>query len=141
MKDDVINILENSDKALDISELEKRLDISDVKDTKELLKCLNELASYIYNIDNNIITSDDIEKLKYIIMSCNILYNRTDMTVLPIEDGFYDLLLEKYKVFDPNFQVGSSVIQFRNFKDNDLDNTRKIIQPVYFLKSVNLLIL
>ena len=67
-------------------------------------------------------------------MSCNILYNRTDMTVLPIEDGFYDLLLEKYKIFDPNFQVGSSVIQFKNFKDNDLDNTKKTIQPVYFLK-------
>ncbi len=43
MKDDIINILENSDKALDISELEKELEINDVKGTKELLKDLGEL--------------------------------------------------------------------------------------------------
>ena len=57
-----------------------------------------------------------------IIMICNVLYNRTDMTVLPIDDGFYDLLLEKYKIYDSNFQVGSAVVEFRNFIENDLDN-------------------
>ena len=55
---------------------------------------LNEIGLNIYNKSN--LNKDEIETLKYLIMSCNILYNRTDMTVLPIEDGFYDLLFEKY---------------------------------------------
>ena len=48
---------------------------------------INDLAINLYNKPE--LNSSEIEQLKYIIMSCNILYNRTDMTVLPIEDGFY----------------------------------------------------
>ena len=97
----------------------------------ENIRYLNERAMILYNNQN--LSSEEIEELKQIIMICNILYNRTDMTVLPIEDGFYDVLLEKYKQYDENFQVGSAIIEFRNFIENDLDNPQKIaIQPIIF---------
>ena len=43
MKDNIINILKNSDKALDVFEIEDALGIKDVEKTKELLKDLHDL--------------------------------------------------------------------------------------------------
>jgi hypothetical protein len=86
---------------------------------------INKISLDIYNKGTRL-DDNEVDTLKKIIMICNVLYNRTDMTVLPVEDGFYDLLLEKYKVYDSNFQVGSAVVEFRNFVENDLDNPRKV---------------
>ena len=107
--------------------------------TSENINNLNQEALNIYNLQDPI-SSTEVETLKKIIMICNVLYNRTDMTVLPIEDGFYDLLLEKYKKYDSNFQVGSAVVDFRNFLENDLDNPTKIAEcPIFFDEFVNIL--
>ena len=101
--------------------------------TSENISKLNNIALEIYNKQE--LSDLEIECLKNIIMSCNILYNRTDMTVLPVEDGFYDLLLEKYKKYDSNFQVGSAIVEFRNFIENDLDNPQHIATcPIIFNK-------
>ncbi|MBR6949443.1 MAG: ribonuclease R [Bacilli bacterium] len=43
MKDNIINILKNSDKALDVFEIEDALGIKDVEKTKDLLKDLHDL--------------------------------------------------------------------------------------------------
>ena len=48
MKDDVINIFKNSEKALELSDLEKALGIDDVKKTEELLKVLKELEDEVF---------------------------------------------------------------------------------------------
>lgn len=94
---------------------------------------LNKIAIDIYNKSE--LSSDEIETLKYLIMSCNILYNRTDMIILPIEDGFYDLLFEKYKTYDANFQVGSAVVDFKQSFVNDQQEPKKVaIQPISFVK-------
>lgn len=99
--------------------------------TSENIKMINDKALELYN--SSTLNCNQIDELKHLIMSCNILYNRTDMTVLPIEDGFYDLLLEKYKKYDSNFQVGSAVVEFRNFVENDIENPQKIaISPIIF---------
>lgn len=101
--------------------------------TIENIKVLNDEALKLYNLQ--ILNSEEVDELKKIIMICNVLYNRTDMTVLPIEDGFYDLLLEKYKTYDENFQVGSAVIDFRNFIENDITNHKQIAKcPISFKK-------
>lgn len=47
MKDNVLNILLNSDKALDFSEIEKSLNINSVEETKELISILNELEEEV----------------------------------------------------------------------------------------------
>lgn len=79
-----------------------------------------------------------IDDLKYLIMICNLLYNRTDMLVLPVEDGVYDLLLEKYKKFDPNFQVGSAVIQFKDKIEKQIieSGNKLTVNPLHFIESV-----
>ena len=103
--------------------------------TVDNIGLLNNTAMSLYNIPN--LNEEQVEQLRKIIMICNVLYNRTDMTVLPIEDGFYDVLLEKYKVYDANFQVGSAVVDFRNFIENDLDNPRKVAtQAISFIKPI-----
>ena len=93
---------------------------------------LNKIAIDIYNKSE--LSSDEIETLKYLIMSCNILYNRTDMIILPIEDGFYDLLFEKYKTYDANFQVGSAVVEFKQSFVNDQSDIKIASQPISFIQ-------
>ena len=78
---------------------------------------LNEFISSVLNKDcddNEIITMDKVLRI------CNILYNRTDLELLPVEDGVYDLLLEKYKTYNPNFQVGSETVDFNIIENNFL---------------------
>lgn len=74
------------------------------------------------------------DALKTLIMICNIIYNRTDMQVMPVEDGIYDMLMEIYKKIDPNFQVGSTVIDFKDQVDKSimLGEIQKKVQPLYF---------
>jgi len=69
---------------------------------------LNDYAMVLYNKTG--LSQDELEDFRNIILICNITYNDTDKELLPIEDGIYDLLLEKYKKYDPNFQVGAEVI-------------------------------
>ena len=103
--------------------------------TSDNIKFINDEALRIYTIP--ILVPQDIDELKKIIMICNILYNRTDMNILPIEDGFYDLLLEKYKNYDPNFQVGSAVVQFANFKEDSIPEQAQVAQcPVVFTEKI-----
>ena len=80
--------------------------------TDSNIKWLNDMAYELYNKPD--LNKEEQSRLKDIIESCNILYDRTDMSILPIEDGFYDILLEKYKTYDEHFQVGSAVVDFNN---------------------------
>lgn len=96
---------------------------------------INVVAMKIYNIADNEMSDENVEELKTIILICNIMYNRTDLTVLPIEDGFYDLLLEKYKRFDPNFQVGSYLSNFGTLNSDVVNMEEKeIICPIEFFE-------
>lgn len=97
---------------------------------------LNLIAYELYNIP--VLDNNQIIILGKIIEICNIFYNRTDLTVLPIEDGFYDLLLEKYKQYNPNFQVGSAIVDFANIKSNDIitESTNKVRNPLVFYETV-----
>ena len=99
-------------------------------------KALNKEALWLYNLKS--LSGADVEELKKIIEICNVFYNRTDISVLPIEDGFYDLLLEKYKQYDPNFQVGSAVINMKTSSESLKQvDTRKVIKPISFFESIN----
>ena len=77
---------------------------------------LNNIAMRLYQLEE--LEPTDVEDLKNLLYICNVLYNDTDCSVLPIEDGIYDLLLEKYKKYDPNYQIGSKVFSFDNSNDN-----------------------
>lgn len=70
-------------------------------------------------LEANPLNELQIEELRDILHIGNIVYNNIpNEDCNPLEDGVYDILLEKYKVYNPNFQVGAEPIQF-NYDNNE----------------------
>lgn len=70
-------------------------------------------------LEANPLNELQIEELGDILHIGNIVYNNIpNEDCNPLEDGVYDILLEKYKVYNPNFQVGAEPIQF-NYDNNE----------------------
>ena len=90
---------------------------------------LNGFAlNFLYKDDP--MNASDVNDLGLLLNICNILYNNTDLDPLPIEDGVYDLLLEKYKRYNPNYQVGAEPIQYTETVGNIVESTMPtIINP------------
>lgn len=90
--------------------------------------CLTQ--DVIFNINNivlNLINKEPLTNLEQDIVNdilhiSNLIYNNTDRSILVLEDGVYDLLLEKYKKYNPNFQVGAEPVQINNFGTSDVIN-------------------
>ena len=99
-----------------IDDILNRLRSGDISVSYECGPILNEFISSVLNKE---CSKGEIECMDKVIRICNILYNRTDIEILPVEDGVYDLLLEKYKTYNPNFQVGSEVIDFNKSITNN----------------------
>lgn len=85
----------------------------------ESVKMINDTTMYLLNSAAVLYT--DIENADLIIRISNILYNNTSLEKLPLEDGVYDLLLEWYKKYNPNFQVGSEIVNYRLPLGNEKD--------------------
>ena len=77
-------------------------DINSIRN--ESMNIVNRVMGYLHNPS---LTSEEIKDIEYILMISNVLYNNTDMDILLLDDGVYDLLLEKFKSVNPNFQVGA----------------------------------
>jgi len=105
--------------------------------TLENINFISNTAIYLFNKSRNHeeFTEEDVNTLKILIMICNLTYNRTDGLILPVEDGVYDILNEKYKSIDPHFQVGSAVVQFQSMAEKQLEQEGKqIIQPFVMIE-------
>ena len=70
-----------------------------------------------------------------IISISQIVYNNTDRSILFLDDGVYDLLLEKYRNYNENFQVGAPVVYFN--QDGEATKKSELIQPMEFLDNSN----
>lgn len=96
--------------------------------TNENVELINNLALQILNsneLDRNLL--DITEKILHI---SNILYNNTDRSILPLEDGVYDLLLEGYKNYVPDYQVGAEPIYFNPTDNGQSKELKKIFRVV-----------
>ena len=94
---------------------------------------INNVAMQIYH--KPLLTPNDVNDLGNIIEIGNITYNNTDKELLPIEDGLYDLLLEKYKLYNPNFQVGAQPINFAPnspiaISNHQMQNVVEFLDPI-----------
>lgn len=89
--------------------LEALLEGDDIVD--DLL--INDFACNIlngnYNMDDPLI----IHNLKTLITICNILYNNSDRSILPVEDGVYDMLVVLANKYIPDIQVGAPVTDIK----------------------------
>lgn len=76
---------------------------------------------------------DDVDVMcaSMIISISQIVYNNTDRSVLFLDDGVYDLLLEKYKTYQKNFQVGAPVVKFN--QDGEAVKEKEYIEPMTFI--------
>lgn len=90
--------------------------------TTDAYQCISNNAIDILRPEKGYNTNNVKRRIELICQICNILYNRTDLTVMPISDQLYDDLMNLYKLLDPNFQVGSVVV---NFSDQAEKNTKK----------------
>lgn len=100
-------------------------DINSIRN--ESMNIVNRVMGYLHNPS---LTSEEIKDIEYILMISNVLYNNTDMDILLLDDGVYDLLLEKFKSVNPNFQVGA--IPTVNILNNETMENRekKLINPI-----------
>ena len=101
--------------------------------TLEIKRFISDMALKLYQPASSALPSYG-EDLKYLILICNVLYNRTSMDVLPVEDGLYDILLERYKEIDPQFQVGSYVVNFPDINSEVIRKQQEVIKPFYFVE-------
>ena len=110
----------------DIDSIFEESNLKEINDTTQDL--LNRSPNWdIHDIDN----ADTILRIS------NIIYNNTDIAVLPLEDGIYDLLLEAYKVFNPNFQVGANVVQFKLQGNGSSDDNKYVEALIEYPREVN----
>ena len=91
---------------------------------------------FVSNITMELLNKDTLDEYDQmcastIISISQIVYNNTDRSVLFLDDGVYDLLLEKYKNYDSNFQVGAPVIDFN--QDGESTRDSNFIQPILFM--------
>ena len=102
--------------------------------TLEVKRYISDMALRLYDM-SSMTDPNYNENLKYLILICNVTYNRTSMEVLPVEDGVYDILLERYKTIDPHFQVGSAIVQFEDkVQKNMIERGVKVpVNPIHFV--------
>lgn len=107
------------------------------------LSCLNadniiivsNEAQRLLAIPNEVLNEDDKVRIDMIISISQIVYNNTDRDILFLDDGVYDLLLEKNKTFNSNFQVGAPVISFD--QNGEFVGKQDLINPMVFIDNPN----
>lgn len=78
--------------------------------TREVIYNINQIVMSLINKEP--LTKIEQDIVNDILHISNIIYNNTDRSILVLDDGIYDLLLVKYKRYNPNFQVGAEPISF-----------------------------
>lgn len=92
---------------------------------------LNEEAMRLLNISS--LSSNDLESLDLIIRISNAIYHNVDNdTLVPIDDGIYDLLMVLISKYMNNYQVGSDNIIFTDTYQDITENKQevKLVCPV-----------
>ena len=78
----------------------------------------------------------DVACMNLLIQISQILYNNTDRELLVLEDGVYDLLLEKDKEYNSKVQVGAPPIHFDPSANIIVNNVSEKYKPMVFLDDV-----
>ena len=97
---------------------------------------INDTAMELLNLPDETIKSSSslLDRLEDIIIIGNITYNYGDTERLPIDDGIYDLLVEKLKRIDYNRFTPGAVPVFFDTKKDDFKpilekNENEMIKP------------
>ena len=95
---------------------------------------ISTMATHYISMKDEDIKAVDLENMLDILKISNILYNNTDRSLLPLEDGIYDLLVVKYDNITGNkAPVGAKPIYFNQNTQDCLvqsDNLMEIVRRV-----------
>lgn len=119
MLEEILNSLKNADLSLVLQNTEY----------------LNNEAMYLLNTEP--LSNEEVNKLQILLSICNILYNDTDIEVLPIDDGLYDILLEKYRSYNSNIPIGAEPIQFAPINNNVTKRPPRQVVFFYDTEKIN----
>lgn len=93
---------------------------------------LNEIALNLLSAKSRL-EPENVDILGTLVRICNIVYNNTDASILPISDGVYDHLVELYKVYNPNYEVGADIIQFNPIEvKNTIHQEKQMKEAIHF---------
>lgn len=79
-------------------------------------------------LNQQVLDPYEVEIVGDILHISNLIYNNTDRSILVLEDGVYDLLLQKYKGYNPNYQVGAEPVQFGSFGETIVEDAPQQVQ-------------
>ena len=71
--------------------------------------------------------SDEIQICDLILRISNVLYNNTSLQTLVLTDGVYDQLLQAYKIYNPNYQIGALPSVIVDQPVNEVPQERKLM--------------
>lgn len=103
-----------------------------VLNSDNIIMVSNE-AIRILNKDN--LDEYDVMCTELIINISQIVYNNTDKSVLFLDDGIYDLLLEKFKNYRSDFQVGAPVVKFDS--SGEIAKEQQYVEVMSFLEDAD----
>ena len=98
------------------------------------------MNNYYYKLLNqNILTQEELDDIQQVLIMSNILWNNTDKDMLILDNGVYDLLLEKYRLYRPDDGsiVGAPPIYFNNYKEELDELNQELVEPITFADSTN----
>lgn len=112
--------MSNSKDELRIHEILVNLEAGKNILTSPDIVAINQICSEFLN---GTMYSNDLETIREILVISNILYNNTDMDILPLEDGIYDLVVVKYnKLTGGKAPVGAPPTNNLKLNTKDLRN-------------------
>ena len=97
--------------------------------TVENTTVINKLTLDIIATEN--LSEDMFDCGDLILRISNILYDNTDRTFLPLEDGVYDLLLERIRRVNPQVQVGAPPVKFQQVTEKDIIENQQHVNVMY----------
>lgn len=106
--------------------------LTKVMNNDQYIEAINNMTIMYLDKDKQgiILNNMELDCIRCILEISNILYNNTDVTILPLDDGVYDLLLELYKKYRPA-GVGAEPIQFEPTKT--ISEDQPLVDPFVFI--------
>lgn len=72
-------------------------------------------------------TLEDQNCADIILKISNTAYNNTTLDTLPLDDGIYDQLLQLYKSYNPNYQIGALPIKYNEAPQNEFEENKIVV--------------
>ena len=102
--------------------------ISFIQNNFNLQQDINNIALDLLRKSNW--KEDEIQLCNLILRISNILYNNTSLQTLVLSDGVYDQLLQAYKIYNPNYQIGAVPTVIVDQPVNENIQERKLMYKV-----------